>query len=132
MAVEVERFDVNEKPDSGRPRIVEFRGREGTLAVHVSRGDGSLWLFALGPRGGDRGTVAVSVPRAVALLAWLDGETTGFYAGGTWIRWRETGDGEPFELIVAKSVMGRHWRMRFDAPARDELLACLRGWAQGG
>lgn len=75
--VEVERFDVSKVPDHGRPEVARFTGRTGSVAVHCSREDGSLWLFAKGPRGGERARVTVPVRLAGDVLAWQERHVEG-------------------------------------------------------
>lgn len=124
MTVKVERFTPN--PEHGRPMVASFTGREGRLAVHCSREDGSLWLFAEGPKGGDRGTVVVPVRQAGAVLAWVDdedAETMMPSTGRGYLALRYGG------VMVGVPGWSRDWRMKLDPVVREELRTCLREWA---
>lgn len=120
--VTVERFDISRVPEHGRPKVAEFTGREGSVAVHCSREDGSLWLFAKGPAGGDRGGLAVPLESAGELWLWAENPTPLMPVGGGWLAVRRG------KLHVA--ARGRRALvMVFDDAALAELLTCLRSWA---
>lgn len=137
MTVKVDRFDPDAVPDHKRPRVMQFTAREGSLSVHCSRENGSLWIFATGPAGGDRGTMTVPVARAGDLLTWVgrSGERGAFQAGGASLSLRgqypgvKVAEGERL-LVVSRSTGRRVWRMRMDSEAADELLRCLVAWAK--
>ena len=138
----VERFDIDEHPDHGRPLVARFKGEGGALHVHVKRDDGSLWVFGYGPAGGDRGTWVCHLRRAGQLAEWLDGDIS----GGEWgIRGLSGGQG--YVLSVADGEGAREGmrklRLRklgslsaravlsvFVKPEEaDEFVTCLREWA---
>lgn len=130
MAVAVERFAPD--PTAGRPRVAEFRHRVGRLAVHCSREDGSLWLFATGPSGGKRGEVVVPLRRAGDLVAWLDADERGkvFSGGRAYLVLRESPPPDVAATVVVGGANGtRRLSVPFDAHALAELRACLREWA---
>lgn len=134
--VEVERFDISKVPDHGRPRVMELRGREGILGVHCSRDDGSLWLFAAGPSGGDRGHVVFPVRMAGQLAAWLDGGAENSAApsttGALWLDPRKADRvlGERMLVLAHAGGARKRWQMLLDENARDELMTALREWAE--
>ena len=121
--MEVKRHEAN--PEHGRPCILTLTGEPGQLAVHVDREDRSLWLFATGPRGGDRGRWVCPVTRAGAMALWTQDPGVGFYGAEHHLRIR---DGE---LWLFRSVHDqRTWfRMQLTPEAREMLLLCLREWA---
>jgi hypothetical protein len=127
--VTVERFDVSQATTSQRPRIVEFTSRAGTLSVHCSREDGSLWLFAVGPRGGGRGTLAFPVARAQALLEWTQ-DPQKVIGGAEYKMYVKL-----WTVIIRKHthiLTDSDFRMVFaeDEDAFLELLTALRSWAE--
>lgn len=117
-------FDPALSPDSGRPRVLELHGPEGKLAVHCERATGALYVYATGPRGGDRGYVAFGQNRAGEVLALVEGADDGeaLYGAGSWL-----------ELTAARVELRPHaqhgWRMALVGDAREHLLTCLREWA---
>lgn len=125
-AVVIERFDVS-LSDGTRPKVAEFRSPDGTLAIHCSREDGSLWLFATGPRGGDRGHLALPLHRADAVTEWLDHPDTVLRASGHYMTLRVR------TLIVRRpGVTGKDLQMIFadGDMAWEELQLALRTWAE--
>lgn len=139
--IEVERFDISQVPDHGRPRVMELRGKPGVLGLHCKRDDGSLWLFAVGPAGGDRGEVVVPVRYAPQLAAWLDGEARGAMPSTMgvlyldppdhWPSYRTWPDGAERMLVVRKRAgLSSKWEMPLDAAATDKLLTALREWEE--
>lgn len=124
--VAIERFDISQVPDHKRPRVMEMRHyKSGTLAVHCSREDGSLWLFALGPRGGDRGHVVVPIRRADELAVWLDGDLSENFVGGAGlIRIR---DGS---LVIRDRKATKVFAMQLDEKDQAEFATCLREWVR--
>lgn len=128
--VEFERFDISTVPEHGRPKIVEFRGDEGRLAVHCERDTGALWLFADGPRGGARGTVVFPVRMAERLLSWLEDGARNAAPSTQGVLWLDRADeGRRTVAVAADALRRARWRMALDEPATDELLSCLRAWA---
>lgn len=119
----VERFDINDEPTHGRPCIAMFTGRAGQLAVHCDRDDGTLWLFAHGPAGGNRGRLALGLQRAGEVLAWLDDPTTLLSGVHAWMTLR---DGK---LYVRRNGSTVAWQMPFDPAGLAEFEGCLREWA---
>lgn len=121
---EVKLFDPARSPDSGRPVVLELHGPEGKLAVHCERGSNALYVYATGPRGGDRGYVAFGPKRAGEVLSLVAGADDGeaLYGAGAWL-----------ELTAARVELRPHaqhgWRMTLVGEAREHLLACLREWA---
>lgn len=117
-------------PTHGRPRVLALTGREGRLAVHIQRDDGSLWLFASGPKGGDRGKVVVATRVADKLAAWIADECadTFHYTGRGWITLRPGPDGDR-TVVVGTSGLSRTWKMRLDPASLAILVECLHGWA---
>lgn len=77
--VEVEHFDVNseEQARAGRPLVARFkllrdgRGR-GSLDVRVRRDNGELSIWAMGPSGGERGTITIGLNRAYEVVAFVN------------------------------------------------------------
>jgi hypothetical protein len=125
--VTVQRFDVSQATTSQRPRIVEFTSPTGTLSVHCSREDGSLWLFAAGPRGADRGTLAFPVARAQALLDWTQ-DPQKIIGGARYMMYVKL-----WTVVIKKQThVLRDFRMVFaeDEDAFLELLTALREWAE--
>lgn len=117
-----ERHESN--PEHGRPKIASFTAREGALAVHCNRDDGALWLFATGPAGGDRGQLVFPLRRAGELLAWTSQPAALLSGGGS--GWMSLRNGV---LVVGVSGWSRQLKLPF-GDAADELLLCLREWAQ--
>lgn len=142
MSVTVERFDVDAVPDHRRPRVASFACREGALNVHVSRDDGSLWLFAQGPAGGDRGRMVIALKQAGDLREWLDvgsrpraeasSRRMPFGGGRTYLVLRDPPVRQPgvhVQVVVGVSGWTRRLILPFDVQGFDELMACLREWA---
>lgn len=126
---EVERFDVSKVPDHGRPRVVEFSAPEGRLALHVSREDGSLWLFGEGPRGGQHGPAVFPLSMAERMLTWLDGGAQGAAPSTMGVVWLDRNEDER-KLVIKKDAMHqRGLTMPFDSNAVKELTTALREWA---
>jgi hypothetical protein len=134
--VEVERFDVNseEQRGFGRPRVVCFRvPKKGQIDVRVQRDDGSLWLWALGPAGGERGKVVVGVKRAAAVVEFVkadDGARYGAHLSGGEYRlgirrpWKDRAvDEETTDRLVSfsKGTSMHPFTLRFDEAALAEL-----------
>lgn len=117
----VERFVPN--PDHGRPRVASFSGPEGKLSVHCAREDGTLWLFADGPRGGARGEAVVPIRRAADMLRWLD-QPTALMPTSRGVASLRDG-----ELYLGAPGFTRPWKMRLDPAATDAFKLCLREWA---
>lgn len=113
----------------GRPRVAEFvvtrdTGRRvGELVAHVERETGALWLFAVGPSGGDRGKVIIPTSLATRLLRYLGDGEHAYCFGGTVGSLRIAG------TAVTIGGKGRGWAADF-GDAADELRAMLRQWAQ--
>ena len=131
MTVEVKRYDINAAPDSGRPRIVTFTSDAGQLAVHCCRESGALWMFAIGPAGGDRGKVVFGLSRAADVLAWVEDperRASVLYSLHGWMTIREKAERGDV-LTVGQSGWARQWHMPLDDAARDEMLLCMRQWA---
>lgn len=146
MAVEVERFDVDQQPEVGRPLVARFGEKgKGSLNVRVQRDDGSLWLWAMGPQGGDHGHVAFGVNRARGVVDFANAITStdgrygvgpsmggGDYALRVRRPWKDRAiDEETTDRLVSitKGMGMRSFALRFDAAALDELRTCLRTWA---
>lgn len=123
--VRVERFDPADSPTAGRPCVLRLHGPEGTLAVHFERDTGWLWMFALGPRGGERGRLAVPNQRAAEAIAMIvSGER--LYGGECWM-WI---DRERERVVVrGTTVMAKGWSMKLDDDAVTALAGCVRRWA---
>lgn len=132
MTVEIEHFDVNEHPDHGRPQAVGFSGREGTLNVHISREDGSLWMFADGPSGGDQGHVVIPVRLAGQIRTWLGSDYEGAMPSTSGALWLDLRDDAPGRTLVIARAAGvrRRWQMKLDPNAVREFDACLRQWSE--
>lgn len=139
MAVEVERFNIDEHPEHGRPLVVRFTGKKGRLDVRVERSNGALWIFATGPMGGERGRVAISPRRAGDAIAFTEAGPDGRYVlGGADYRftlrrpWREREvDTETTDRLVSmtKGSSMNSFTLRFERAQLDELFTCLRQWA---
>jgi hypothetical protein len=121
VSVTIERFAPD--PSHGRPRVMALSSKAGTLNVHVQVEDRSLWLFAVGPAGGNRGDLAFGTKRAGEVLAWTQApeRPLGGVRGYMVIR-----NGS---LIVGMGGWSRQWQMKLDDAARDELLTWLSEWA---
>jgi hypothetical protein len=129
MRTAVERF----KPDPmhGRPKIATFTTSEGELAVHCARDDGSLWVFAHGPRGGDRGECAWGLGRANEVLGWLDrDDRSPLYSSHGWlvVSARVVGGGVILSMFKGGSL--RSFSISLDEAAHREFRTCLREWAE--
>lgn len=139
MAVEVERFNIDEHPEHGRPLVVRFTGKKGRLEVRVERSNGALWIFATGPQGGERGQVVVSPTRAGDAIAFTEAGPDGRYVlGGSDYRfsirrpWRDREvDNVTTDRLVSmtRGTSLNSFTLRFEAPQLDELFTCLREWA---
>lgn len=127
--IEVEGFTPD--PTHGRPRLVEFRGREGRLSVHVERETKALWLFASGPKDGDRGHVVFPVTMAARLVEWLAGGMRNAAPSTTGVLWIEGPRADERMVVVAKDALHRSkWQMQFDPKAESVLTTLLREWAE--
>jgi hypothetical protein len=148
MAVEVERFDVNseEQQGAGRPRVACFRvPKEGQIDVRVQRDDGSLWLWALGPAGGERGHIVLAMNRALMAVEFANaihatderyGAGPGLSGGSNYalrVRrpWKDRAiDTETTDRLVSvtKGMGMASFTLRFDEAALDELATLMREW----
>lgn len=127
----IERFNIDEQPTAGRPRVLALRGDAGELAVHVLRENGSLWLYATGPRGGDRGMVVIPTRRAGALAEWLrDGcrNAAPSTTGALWIE--DDGEGNLRAIVAERAGRRDRWTLKLDAEMHAELTTCLSSWAE--
>lgn len=125
----VQRFEP--EPSHGRPRIAEFAGPEGAFSVHCNREDGSLWLFASGPRGGERGRAAWGQHRADEMLAWLDhDDRSPLFGGEGLIYWFARIEGGARVLQMDTQGARRGFGLHLDPAAVDEFKVCLREWAE--
>jgi hypothetical protein len=125
MTVMVERFDISLVPDHGRPEVVRFTGQAGVVQVHCDREDGSLWLFAKGPRGGERARVTVPVRLAGDVLGWLE-RADGEYMPSTGGRLKVKYVGTAPRVVV----LGREGlSLPVGEEALGEFRTCLREWA---
>lgn len=126
--IEVERFAPRE--DHGRPKLAEFRGPWGRLAVHCDRLTGSLWLFANGPRGGSRGEAKILPPAAPRLVEFIEAGGAGYFpTAGAFVRVVPDGEGEWRVTMGRRGALSSQFRMDFDERAARELLGVLREWA---
>lgn len=125
----VTRHDPAAHPDHGRPCILELKGKAGKLAVHVSRDDRSLWLFATGPSGGDRGRVCLATRLAPQLAEWLAGGCEGsFVLGGGSSNFMVGADVVSVWRITARYNRAS-WEMPLEPDVRAVLVEALHGWA---
>lgn len=101
----VERFERLD-PASGRPMIGRLRVNGGQVEIRVDREDRSLWLFFLGPRGGDLGHMAFPLRRAADVFEWAHRDGAALvasdvrveYSAGR-LRWRTRG--KAYALVVS-------------------------------
>jgi hypothetical protein len=115
--------------EHGRPKLASFSGPEGELACHVSREDGSLWLFAHGPSGGDRGFVLVQVGEAHRLGAWLDdGPAGAFHASASRSSWLELAAGSVTVASISTRYNMKRWSLDLDDAAERQLRELLSAW----
>lgn len=132
--MEVERFNIDDVPDHGRPRVAEFRDKCGRLAVHVERDSGALWLFAEGPAGGDRGHVVFPVRMAARLGEWIAEGCRNAAPSTSGVFYLDQVDGLTKRRIcvAARAGLARRsrWYMPIEGDALDELLLCLRSWSE--
>lgn len=127
MATTIERPAPSDT--AGRPAILKLTTREGTLSVHVQREDRTLYLFAIGPSGGDRGMVVFAARRASDVLDWTSAGEGRANSGGGMLVWGEfTGDGSR-KLMVHAAGRRRPWAITLDPPAITTLIECLDAWA---
>lgn len=144
--VTVERFDVDaeEQRAVGRPRVAAFSvPKRGRFDARVQRDDGSLWLWAIGPSGGDRGRVVFGLKRAALVLDFANAITASNDGGGPSLSggeyalrvrrpWKDHAvDEETTDRLVSvtKGLSLKPFTLRFDAAALDELATLLREWA---
>ena len=115
----------NPDPTHGRPRLAALSGPEGELAIHVERESKTLWLFANGPKGGDRGKVIVPVRHAGRLVEWIDaGGDQAFGPGGEGYMVLRDG-----KLVVSVVGWRRSWQIALSDVDREGFLGILRQWA---
>jgi hypothetical protein len=130
MTVTTERHEAD--PTHGRPRILTIKGREGEVSVHVDRESKALWLFATGPRGGDRGRWAVAPSRTTEVQHWLAGVHEPIYGAEHYLRVVErarTG-ARVRQLELFKSAMGRWFTLELDGDAEAELRLAVGTWVE--
>lgn len=120
MTVTVERFEPN--PDHGRPKIVSFKGRAGTLAIHVERDSGTLWLYPTGPSGGDRGQVVFSPARAAAAAEWCMAPEELLVGVRGWIALRGG-------VLHVDGGARQRLHLQLDGESTTALLECVDAWA---
>lgn len=127
--MKIERHDIAEHPEHGRPRILTIEGKEGALHVHVERERGTLFIYAIGPMGGDRGRVVIGAPRAHEVRQWLRSGERPLYGGDGVYLWLTNWRDERIVRMGKSSVSSKVWRMVIDDEAEAVLRECLTAWA---
>lgn len=122
----VRTFNINSLPDHHRrPCIAEFMDSGGKLAIHCDRDDGSLWLFATGPRGGDRGKIAFALSRAGFVRAWCQQGCVGaIYGARHWVNINVD------HVEIHPHGRAERWKLTLSPDARAELVLAIRSWAE--
>lgn len=124
-ACTITRYDPDES--HGRPLVMRIIGEEGQLAVHCDRETGGLWLFASGPRGGDKGGVVFGLKAAADVAAWAQEPTERPLVFNGALLLRERAEGWKLHVVPRGRPM---WTITLDAAALEELRTCLREWAR--
>lgn len=121
---DVEFTEVVPTPDAGRPKVAALTSRrQGSLDIHLSR-DGSLWLFAVGPSGGNRGELHFRIADAPDLLKWMEAPDRLLPAGHAWIKLEDDDT-----LIVGIPGHKRKWRLDLNHDAVIGFNRFIHAWA---
>jgi hypothetical protein len=116
-------------PEHGRPEVLRLVGREGSLRFHIDRATRVLVIYAIGPRGGERGYVSAQPVMAGRIVEWLDGGCDRAAPTSNGALWLEAeGAGAKLTLMMAAG-WARRFEMFLNFAQEVELRGLLREWA---
>lgn len=131
VPVKIVREYPGDHPEHRRPRVASYEGEAGEIHVHINREDGALWLFILGPAGGERGRLAVHPDHRQRVAAFLDSDMADTLWGNAHgFSMAPTGSTDGSREAWLQRGFTRPWRMRFDAAAAEDFKDCLRAWLE--